>query len=239
MKTTVNRITSLFLTILIMSGCAQHVIAAPPSTLTVMGYCPADSELSQFLPDLDAGIRLKGIDGSWASTSGIVGATYKEQLDNKLTYIQEEATEEDGKFLITEDVSESEALNTLGIRYMYAMSETYRNMADVSEKVYLASSEFTFSKLADRKTSYERWVFAVQDDATLYLNVAYNLTEGQMAVWLVSPDGEIAYQNESGSTFNKDIQLDVSEGLWSVILVQHYSENYQMSGSKNIQGYIE
>lgn len=219
------------LTLMITLAVPVNAAVAAKENLPV----PTAQELSAIAADPGAGIRLKGIDGTWACATAVDGHTYRQQLDSKLEYIEETARKENGRFLITEDVSEQEALNTAGIRYLYAHSETYRQMCDVTESVYLASAKFTFSKLAEQETSYERWAFYVDGAATLSLNVAWQLKEGKMAVWLISPQGVVKYRSEAGAAMNDTLQLDVEKGLWSVILVQHYDDN-QLSGSKNIQG---
>jgi hypothetical protein len=215
--------------------CTLQVAAAP---LTISVQRPTDQELAKVEAVPNAGMRLKSLDHSWACATGISAKTYQGQLDEKLRYIAEKAPKDGGEFFIIEDVSEEEALNTAGIRYMYSNSEIYREMADVSDKVFLASAGYTFSKLANQKTSYERWVFAVEKKSTLNLNLDYDLEEGQMAIWIVSPNGEIAYQNEPTAKFTDDLELDIDAGLWSVILVNHYDANYELSGSKDIQGTI-
>jgi hypothetical protein len=186
----------------------------------------------------NTGIRLKSLDYAWQSATGIEAKTFQGQLDEKIQYIEDKAPKDGGKFLIFEDISEGETLNTTGIRYMYANSNVYQEMADVSEWVFLASSEYTFSKLANQEISYERWVFAVAEKSTLNLSVSYDLEEGEMAVWLVSPDGEIAYQNDPAAEFTEDLKLDIETGLWSVVLVNYYDADYQLSGLKNIQGTV-
>lgn len=201
--------------------------------------CPSEQELAGLEADPDAAIRLRGIEGTWAAVSGITSPTYKGQLDEKIKYIEAKNNRyDDGKFLISEDVSRQEALNTAGIRYMYVKSPVYREMADVTDAVYLASADFTFSKLADRSTSYERWAFYVDRAAVLNLDVSYELSEGHMEVWLVNPDGEVVYQNTKTAKYRENLKLDVDNGLWSIILVNHYSDKHVLRGSKNIQGRI-
>lgn len=140
--------------------------------------------------------------------------------------------------MIKEGVSEEEAFNTTGIKYMYSKSSKYREMAIISDKVYLSSYKFMFSKLMDREKSYERWVFAVDKKATLNLDVSYNLQEGSMGVYIVSPEGKIVYENKSTANFNEKLKLDLDKGLYSVILVNNYSDQHRLSGSQNIQGNI-
>jgi hypothetical protein len=215
--------------------CTLQVAAAP---LTISVQHPTNQELAKIAAVPNTGVRLKALDHSWACATGISAKTSQGQLDEKLRYIEDKAPKDGGKFLIAEDVSEEEAQSTAGIRYMYSNSEIYREMVNVSEQVFLASDEYTFSKLANQKTSYERWVFAVEKKSTLNLDLDYDLKEGQMAIWLVSPDGEIIYQNEPIAKFTDDLELDIDAGLWSIILVNHYDSNYELSGSKNIRGTV-
>lgn len=69
------------------------------------------------------------------------------------------------------------------------------------------------------------------------LSIFYKLNEGKIALWLVSPEGEIFYVNTPSSRYDDSITLPLSAGLWSIITVNE-SETGAFNGTKKIEAKI-
>lgn len=183
----------------------------------------------------DTAIRLSSTDHTWASVSGIKGGTYKAQLDEKIAFIQECGASKKTPFIITEDISLEEVSNTVGIAYLYANAPAYREVA-ASPHIRLGSGDGTFHRFTNHQISYERYVFSAARPSTLTLSVRGQLETGRFSLWLVNPDGGTVHQTEISETPGEQFFAAVTPGLWSLILINHYDQDYHIAGTLNIRG---
>ncbi|MDR2889386.1 MAG: hypothetical protein LBV33_06045 [Lachnospiraceae bacterium] len=203
----------------------------------IFGGCAKISTLAQTNDDraiVDTYIRLKAVDGTWASVSGTEAETYQGQLDEKIAYIEEVYANQKTPFIISEDISLAEATNTVGSNYMYEHSSVYREMVKNIE-MQLGYGEGNFYRFEEQEIGYERFVLAVENQTVLYLHALGLLQTGEVAVWLVSPDGEIVSQIDRSANVDERIEVEVEPGLWSIILVNYFDQDYTMSGQLSIQ----
>jgi Antirepressor regulating drug resistance, predicted signal transduction N-terminal membrane component len=194
------------------------------------------SDLENIVPIPNTSVGARGLSGKWAKSTGIEADTYQKQLAEKLKWIQELYKEKKQKFQLYETISEKEITNTLGINYMYANSDVYRDMANVGDDFKILPFDSSFYSSVDKKF-YERRVFYVDKPSTMNLSISYDLNEGKLALYIVSPEGKIAFQSSPSDKYNDNIALSLSKGLWSVV-TKYETKSDAIKGTQKIEAKI-
>lgn len=182
----------------------------------------------------DSSILLKSRDNSWACASGVIGSTYKEQQDKKIDFIEKNYNKRQQAFTILETISFDDITNSSDIQYMYNQSSIYQKLVSDLNNAYIDYSD-SFYKNANTDVDYQRLVFNVENHTAFILDIDFELDKGEVSIWLISSDGEIIYQSDTASKCINQIIFDDMSGLYSVILVNHYNEEFEMSGRLNLQ----
>lgn len=209
-------------------------VGKPAHSLPVAS--PAENgSLASYPPVPDTSIHAQAPDHTWASASGIEAGTYLGQLDEKIAFLEELYQRKKSDFILLENVTAQEAVNTAGISYLYAQSTVYRQMTEHSG-FSLGSGDGTFSRSSDSPVRYERFVFSVESPCRLDLQISSKLYKGQMAFWLVSPAGSILLETDALTDMEENASVDVCEGLWSLITVSHFDAEGQMEGEFSVRG---
>ncbi len=194
------------------------------------------SDIANILPVSNTSVGAYALSGKWAKSTGIEADTYQKQLAEKLKWIQVLYKEKKQKFQLYETISEKEITNTLGIKYMYANSDVYKDMADVGDDFKILPFDSSFYSSVDKKF-YERRVFYVDKPSTMNLSISYDLSQGNLAIYIVSPEGKIAFQSNPSDNYNDNIALSLSKGLWSVV-TKYESKSDAINGTQKIEAKI-
>ena len=180
------------------------------------------------------GISAKAADSTWASATGVEGASYRAQLDSIISWLDKIDRENKSAFVISETVPEGEALSTAGTRYLYDNSAAFRTMSAMKDGAFQVQDSESFSRFAlPAGKVYDRTAVMVDTSQALTLDCAYTLATGKMSVWLIDPSGNTAYKSDAAAAFSDQIPVAGAKGLWSVIMVSE-PVNGAVSGSCRI-----
>lgn len=235
-----TRFLAFILTLVLsFSASVIGIYATPKASVSNLSTSSKKDSTTTYDESSDRYLSISAIahDGTWASASGIIGSTSKEQLDYIINYLEKTYEKKKETFIVHEEISAKEVKNIEGIQYMYDSSAIYRKLVTPKKDLCVRQKSdfmFMFNK-SDNSTHYKRQVFYLDSPKNLELSISYKLDQGKMAVWILSPDGTIIYKNKTGSSFNKTIEKSLEKGLYSIVVV-YKPENSKVSGTSSIQG---
>lgn len=185
----------------------------------------------------ESSIGATSLAGEWAKFTTVEGSTPEEQLQSIITFLDETYEQECERFVITEEIAQTEITNMAGPVYLYDNSELYRDL--ISGETVTVATEGNFNLLADegQNTVCERYVFSLDKAARFTLNTQYTIQQGELALWIVSQDGKILYHHDATDAFDQAVTLDLDKGLYSIVL-EYHTDNGIAEGIKSISGHI-
>ncbi len=165
--------------------------------------------------------------GNWAFTTNNLEEDWGKQTDREMERLDEAYEERkdypssENGFIITEILPKSEFSDVRRIEHLYRESEVFQEMSQMTDGVFVVEDDRIISEISETLTEdtiYRTAVMSETDD-DLTLDIDFMMARGQMAVWLVDPDGELAYMGRLSSSFKGSPTVTGKEGLWSVIRV--------------------
>lgn len=206
----------------------QNMSADAMADTTANNVPAADKET---VPNL--GIFASANDGTWSAASGIGGDTWQEQIDDEIKWLNDTYAKKETDFVITESLAASEVSDVSRINYLYDNSDIFRSMSVMADGAFLVEGTLVYPTGSLTADTIHRTAVMIDNDQALRMDIDYSLADGQMAVWLVDPDGIVVYQGSENTLYRGSHAVTGKKGLWSVIRVFERGEN-GISGSAQI-----
>lgn len=172
-------------------------------------------------------INVKAVDGKWASASSINGDTWENQMATEMKWLDEVYNKNKSNFVIKEIMPVTEAVDTSRLEYLYSNSKVFRKMSKMNNGIFQLENGEAISGFgpAYETGMMQRTAVMVDKDEPVTLDIDYKLSQGKLAVWLVSPSGKTVYEGTQSAAYQGRETYPGEKGLWSVIILAGSEEN--------------
>lgn len=217
----------------IVTLCTLVLFTLLGTGMVTFAYAASDTSQGQLAVVKDLLVNVKANDGTWSTAFSIDGSTWEKQMAEEIKWLDEIYNSNKSDFVIKETLPITEATNTARLEYLYQNSKVFRSMSQMKNGVFQVENGQTISGFGKFYESgmMQRTAVMIDNGAPVSLDINYKLTQGEMTVYLVNPDGKIMYYGAKAAIMKDRVSFNGEKGLWSVLTIAN-------SKDKAIQGNI-